>query len=117
MPTIADRRGRGIPQPSRGVRRLPRGIRRRAVYVGLSKGKPTISPELFIHKEISLFGTKVLPGTFVPEISRFLLETSTGLDRVVSRRYSLDEAPRAFQEFNAGAAGKFIFLTGPKEGG
>ena len=81
----------------------------RAVYVGLGDSVPSISPEFFIHRELTLLGSKVLPGTAVPELCRFLIDTGCRFEPLVTHAYPLGEAPRAFREFDSGGAGKFVF--------
>ena len=48
----------------------------RAVYLGLSKGKPSISPEQFIHKQITIIGSKVLPSCLALEMMEFAMSFS-----------------------------------------
>ena len=89
------------------------GQRGRAVFVGLSDGLPTISPEMIIHRELTLLGSKVLPGPEVLSLCRFLGETEIHFDSLVTHAYPLSEGPRAFKEFDDGAAGKFVLDVAP----
>lgn len=87
--------------------------RGRAVFVGLSDGAPTVSPEMIIHRELTLLGSKVLPGPDIFELCRFLGETGTHFDSLVTHGYPLSDGPRAFREFDAGAPGKFVLDVVP----
>ncbi len=79
-----------------------------AVFVGINTAKKSINPEQFIHKEITLFGSKVLPISRLPALSRLMEEKDIHFDAIVSNRIPLEEAPEAFSRFNNGTPGKFI---------
>jgi threonine dehydrogenase-like Zn-dependent dehydrogenase len=82
----------------------------KASFVGLGKGAKSISPEQFIHKEITLLGSKVLPGPLIWEMTRFMVERNVRFEPIVTHRVSLAEGPQAFARFDAGAAGKFVIV-------
>ena len=85
------------------------GNKGRAVFVGVNpKAEKAIAPQQFIHREIALFGSKVLPLSLVPEMMRFMASHDLHFDPVVSQRIGLEEAPEALARFNAGGAGKFV---------
>ena len=84
----------------------PRG---RIAFVGLSKGKKSISAEQFIHKQAVLYGSKVMPAGMYWEMTRFMIERGVRFDPIVTHRVALDDGPAAFARFDAGAAGKFVF--------
>lgn len=87
----------------------------KASFVGLSRGAKSISPEQFIHKEITLFGSKVLPSPLIWEMTRFMVERNVRFEPIVTHRLPLSDAPQGFARFDAGAAGKFVIL--PEGGG
>ena len=82
----------------------------RAVYLGLSKGKPSISPEQFIHKQITIIGSKVLPSCLALEMMEFLNNKKLSFERIVKYKFKLGDAHEAFDMFEKGTPGKFIFL-------
>jgi propanol-preferring alcohol dehydrogenase len=84
----------------------PRG---KAAFVGLGKGKKSISPEQFLHKQAILFGSKVMPSGTYWEMTRFMIERNIRFERMVTHRVALENGPDAFAQFDAGAAGKFVF--------
>jgi propanol-preferring alcohol dehydrogenase len=88
-----------------------RAIRKRgtAVYVGLSSGDPTISPELFLHDQKTLRGSKVLPTSDYPKLIDLMMDTGLRFEPLVTHRYALRDAQEAFRRFSAGGPGKFVF--------
>jgi threonine dehydrogenase-like Zn-dependent dehydrogenase len=84
----------------------PRG---RIAFVGLSKGEKSISAEQFIHKQAILYGSKVMPASMYEEMTRFMIARAVRFDPIVTHRVALDDGPAAFAQFDAGAAGKFVF--------
>lgn len=82
----------------------------KVVYVGLSKGKPSISPENIIHREIQLIGSKVLAGKYVSELMRFMQERKLRFEALVAEKRPLDAGPQAFADFEKGMAGKVVLV-------
>lgn len=81
----------------------------KVVFVGLDKGEKSMSPGQFVHKQAILIGAKVMPASLYGEMTRFLLDRNVRFESLVTHRFALDEGPSAFAQFDAGAAGKFIF--------
>jgi len=84
--------------------------RGKVVFVGLGGGEKSISPEAFIHKEVQLFGSKIIATSLIPELIRFLREKAIHFEAVVTTKRPLEEGPEAVRDFDGGAAGKFVFL-------
>ena len=80
------------------------------VFIGLSKGKKSINPEQFIHKQAILIGSKVMPGNLYWEMTRFMINKKIRFESIVTHSNSLVDGPIAFKKFNEGAAGKFMFI-------
>ena len=80
------------------------------VFIGLSKGKKSINPEQFLHKQAILIGSKVMPGNLYWEMTRFLIDKKIRFESLVTHSNSLVDGPAAFKKFNEGAAGKFMFI-------
>jgi (R,R)-butanediol dehydrogenase / meso-butanediol dehydrogenase / diacetyl reductase len=78
------------------------------VYVGLSSGAPSISPESLIHREIRVAGSKVLAGRLVPDMLRFLAETRVSFECLVTEEHPLEKGPEALARFDQGIAGKVV---------
>ena len=85
----------------------PKGI---AIYLGLSKGVPSISPEQFIHKQIRLQGSKVLPSWAAVEMMNFMQESNFSFEQLIREKIPLHRAAEAFEMFESGMSGKFILL-------
>ncbi len=49
-------------------------------------------------------------GHSASEIARFFVETKTPLDKLITHRYSLDQAVEAFREFDSATTGKCVFV-------
>ena len=83
----------------------PRG---KAAFVGIGEHGKSIEPAQFLHKEATLYGSKVMPASVYQEMVRFMFRQNVRFEPIVTHRVPLIEGPAAFAEFNAGAAGKFI---------
>ena len=84
------------------------GNKGRAVFVGVNPtGAKAIAPEQIIHREITLYGSKVLPSPLVAELMRFMLAHELHFDSLVTNRVSLEQSPQALADFDSGTAGKF----------
>ena len=78
------------------------GPKRVVIYLGLSKGVPSISPEQFIHKQIRLQGSKVLPPWAVVEMMNFLQESNFSFAQLIRERIPIQRAAEAFEKFESG---------------
>ena len=58
----------------------PKGV---VIYLGLSKGVPSISPEQFIHKQIRLQDSKILPSWAAVEMMNFMQEISFSFEQLI----------------------------------
>lgn len=84
----------------------------RACYVG--KGAPTeidINTDV-IWRNATIFGSWTFTKGELIEIARFMVEAEVPLEQLVTGRFPIQDAERAYREFAAGAAGKFV-LTLP----
>ena len=80
------------------------------IYLGLSKGVPSISPEQFIHKQIRLQGSKVLPSWAAVEMMNFMQQSNFSFEQLIREKIPLHRASEAFEMFESGMSGKFILL-------
>ena len=95
-----------------------RAIRRggKAVIVGVARGSDTVSVKqpglVFEEKTLqgSLFGSCV-PSIDFPRLLGLYMSGRLKLDELITKRYSIDEAPQAFAEMEAGrnARGVIVF--------
>ncbi len=82
----------------------------KAVLVGLGPRKPArFDPYEIVLPERSVCGSFVFPTFLHEPFADFLLSKGIALDRVIARRFSLDQGEEAFRNADTGAAGKVIF--------
>ena len=82
----------------------------RACYVG--NGEPATIDITFdvIRRSVTAYGSWTFTKAEMIEIARFMVDTKVMLDELITARYSLDEAPTAYQEFEGGAPGKSVIV-------
>jgi len=85
----------------------------RAAYVGEGH-QVTIDPSpQLLHKELTLYGTWVFSLSTMMELVEYLdrFRKQLPLEKLISDRYSIEDAPRALAEFSTGkTAGKAVFI-------
>jgi len=85
-------------------------------YVGYGalgrRREGTINPAAFIWKQATLVGCSVYTPSLFPEVTRFAVEQGLRLDRLVTHRYPLEEAGKAFQVADGRRGGKVLLLPG-----
>jgi len=59
---------------------------------------------------VTIFGSWTFSKSELIEIARFFVETKTPLDKLITHRYSLDQAVEAFREFDKATTGKCVFV-------
>ncbi len=82
----------------------------RACFVG-EGGTVTLEPSPdVIHKHLTIYGSWTFSTVGLAECARFVVERQIPLRRLITHRYPLDQAAEAFEEFDAGATGKCVFV-------
>ena len=82
----------------------------RACFVG-ERGTVTLNPTPdIIHKLLTIYGSWTFSVTILAQCMRFVVDRRVPLDRLITRRYALDQAAQAFSEFEAGSVGKSVFV-------
>ena len=83
----------------------------RAVVVIVGAGSETIcfEPDALRRYELTIRGNAVFPVSGYFDAVRFLEKHHIPLDEMVTHRYTIDQAPEAFAEFEGSATGKVIF--------
>ena len=83
----------------------------RCCYVGLGAAPTEIYfNEDVVFKVVTIFGSWTFSKSELIEIARFFVETKAPLDRLITHRYSLDDAVEAFQLFDGATTGKCVFV-------
>ena len=63
-----------------------------------------------IFKVITIFGSWTFSKSELIEIARFFVEIKTSLEKLITHRYSLDQAVETFREFDTATTGKCVFV-------
>jgi propanol-preferring alcohol dehydrogenase len=80
----------------------------RAAFVGFGEREKTLNSSQFIGRQLTLMGSFVLPTHMYWDMASFIIEQRLPLDDMVTHRFSIDDAPEAFQLFDTGRTGKVI---------
>ena len=82
----------------------------RCCYVGIG-GPATFDVNRdVIFKVATIFGSWTFSKSELIESARFMVEAKVPLDRLITNRYSLDDAAEAFREFDSAGTGKCVFM-------
>ena len=83
----------------------------RVCFVG--EGNTTtfdISPDI-IHKQLTIYGSWTFSTHGLAECARFITDREIPLQRIITHRFTLDQADEAFRTFEGGATGKCVFAV------
>lgn len=80
-------------------------------FVGMRNHLNTIFDiDNMIRKQVTIFGSYVYPLNLWDDMRDFFVRNHVSFDDLVTHTYRLDEADRAFKEFETGMAGKAFFV-------
>ena len=82
----------------------------RCCYVGVGGPAEIDFNRDVIFKVVTIFGSWTFSKAELIEISRFFAETGAPLSKLITHRYSLDQAEEAFKEFDSSTTGKCVFV-------
>ena len=82
----------------------------RCCYVGVGGPAEIDFNRDVIFKVITIFGSWTFSKAELIEISRFFVDTRAPLSKLITHRYSIDQAEQAFQEFDSSTTGKCVFV-------
>jgi len=80
----------------------------KAVFVGFAEKKGTFNLCSIIGSQLTLMGSFVMPIYMYWELVDFIREHNLPLEKMVTHRFSIEEAPEAFRVFDEGKTGKVI---------
>ena len=83
----------------------------RGVFVGFGARGLTANLTQIIGQQQTLLGSQIFDIVEFPRILDSVIRDRVSLERVVTHRYSLDEAPEAFKVASGAAAGKVVFVA------
>jgi threonine dehydrogenase-like Zn-dependent dehydrogenase len=81
----------------------------RAVFVGFGANEKTLNSRQFIGRELTLMGSFVMPVHMYWDLVDLIIEHELPVEKMVTHRFAIDEAPEAFRLFDEGKTGKVIF--------
>jgi propanol-preferring alcohol dehydrogenase len=83
----------------------------KVAFIGMRDNLNTIFDiDNMIRKQITIIGSYVYPITLYEEMKIFFIKHGISFGDLTTRTYSIDEAPKAFMEFQEGLAGKAYFV-------
>ena len=80
-----------------------------ACIVAGKGGKDGINAGPIIGKQLTIRGSFVLPIWMVPDMAAFMIRHGLPFEKMVTHRFSIDEAEEAFKLFDSGECGKVVF--------
>ena len=84
----------------------------KVAFVGMRNHLNTIFDiDNMIRKQVTIFGSYVYPLNIWDKMRDFFIRNNIGFDDLVTKTYNLVEAKKAFIEFEAGMAGKAMFVV------
>lgn len=82
----------------------------RSCYVGIGSPAEIDFNRDVIFKVATIFGSWTFSKSELIEIERFFVDTKAPLNKLITNRYSLDQAVQAFQDFDASTTGKCVIV-------
>lgn len=81
----------------------------KAVIVAGRGADTGITPSQIVGKQLTLMGSFVIPIWMVPEMARFMVGHGLAFEKMVTHRFTIDQAKEAFELFDSGECGKVVF--------
>jgi len=87
-------------------------VQGRAAFVGIGAQEPSLPVGPIIGKELTIMGSFVMPIGYYWDLVAFMLrhDLSSCFDKLVTHRYSLEDAPEAFAIADEGRCGKVMLV-------
>lgn len=82
----------------------------RSCYVGIGSPAEIDFNRDVIFKVATIFGSWTFSKSELIEIERFFVDTKAPLNKLITNRYSLDQAVQAFQDFDTSTTGKCVIV-------
>lgn len=85
-------------------------FRGKACIVGLGGGQGLVNLSDLINKQATVFGSSIFNVAEYYEMIEFLRRTKVDFERVVTHRFTIEQAPEAFRLADSAVAGKAVFV-------
>lgn len=82
----------------------------RCCYVGVGEPAEIDFNRDVIFKVVTIYGSWTFSKSELIKIARFFVETGAPLKKLITHRYSLEQAEEAFREFDGSTTGKCVFV-------
>lgn len=79
-------------------------------FIGESRRTEVNPSDQFIRKLATVIGAWYFPNWEWPDIVRFVVDKDIPVERLITHRFAIDEAPRAFEMFDQRLTEKAVFL-------
>ncbi len=86
----------------------------RCCYLGMGSPATIDIGRDLIYKIATIYGSWTFSKSELIQSSRFIVEAKVPLKKLITDRYSLDEADEAFRTFDSGTTGKCVFVMNSK---
>src|SRR5207237_8203904 len=84
----------------------------RACFVGERNTTTFEISRDIIHKQLTIYGSWTFSTHGLAECARFIVDRDVRLQRIITHRFTLEQADDAFRTFEGGATGKCVFAFG-----
>ncbi len=97
----------GLPEPRVNTVRSAK-IFGRACFVG-EGGETSINVSRdIIHKQLTIYGSWTMSTVGLAEVANYIVDHKVPLNKIISHRFRLEEAPEAYRLFESGQTGKVV---------
>jgi len=83
----------------------------KVALVGVSLGDVTLRPtDQILLKQSRIIGIRMFNIRTYPEMSEFIVKHNISLEKIVTKRFNIEDAQKAFDLFDSGKTGKIAFI-------
>lgn len=86
------------------------GFMGKAVILGAGPKEKSINLSQLLSNQLTIMGSFVMPLPMYHDLKKFMVDHKISLERMITHRYPIDQAPEAFELFGSGQTGKVVFI-------